>query len=251
MSSNFDALVSEAESSPIVGWDSTRMNGRWISRPPPWDYRRLVRARLRRVDSLLDLGTGGGEFLSSLAPLPGRTFATEGYLPNLPVARERLEPLGVWVLPIGSNNRIDLPTGSVQLILSRHEEFDADEVYRVLQPGGRFITQQVGARNYWEINDRLGIPPAPPTNALGAARELAAEISSSGLKLKQVREARFMDQFKDVGALVWYLRWAPWQAPKFSVKKYRDRLHSIHRTIRRSGGFKVTARRMLVVADKG
>ncbi|GGL48999.1 hypothetical protein GCM10014719_57780 [Planomonospora parontospora subsp. antibiotica] len=47
----------------------------------------LLRGCLTGAPSLLDLGTGGGEFLSGLAPLPPRTAATEGY------------PLVSWQVP--------------------------------------------------------------------------------------------------------------------------------------------------------
>jgi hypothetical protein len=181
-------------------------------------------------------GTGGGEFLSSLQPLPKGTFATEGYPPNVPVAREQLEPHGVWVMSIGPDNRIDLPSGYIELITCRHEEFDANELQRVLRSTRRFITQQIGAHNQSEINERFGIDPAPPPNAVGSVQELAAEISPSGLKLKQAREARFREEFKDVGARAWYLRFAPWQVPGFSASKYQDELQSVHRTVNRSGG---------------
>jgi hypothetical protein len=34
---------------------------------------------------LLDMGTGGGELLSSLPNLPNNTFATESYKPSIPL----------------------------------------------------------------------------------------------------------------------------------------------------------------------
>jgi hypothetical protein len=57
-----------------------------------------VRKRLEGVTALLDLGTGGGEVFSQLAPFPLRTFAAEEYAPNAPVAARRLHPLGVQVV---------------------------------------------------------------------------------------------------------------------------------------------------------
>jgi hypothetical protein len=52
---------------------------------------------MRAGTTLLDLDTGGGELLAASAPLPRRTIATEGWAPNVPVARDRLSPLGVEV----------------------------------------------------------------------------------------------------------------------------------------------------------
>jgi SAM-dependent methyltransferase len=246
----FEELIAEAVALPISGWDTSPIRGRWTTGAPPWDYRTIVRARLESAASVLDLGTGGGEFLSSMAPLPARTFATEGYPPNLPVARRRLEPLGVRVLWIGPDLRIALPSQSVDLVLSRHEEFDPEEVYRVLRPGGVFLTQQVGKRNYEEINRLFGKAQAPPTNAVGSARELAAEVASSGLRVVGQREARYEEAFRDVGALVWYLRFAPWQIPGFSTSRYRETLRKIHKEIVRTGRFLVTAHRILVIAER-
>jgi hypothetical protein len=44
--------------------DFFSLNDRWIESTTLWDYREKVLSRLRQSDSLLDLETGGGEFLS-------------------------------------------------------------------------------------------------------------------------------------------------------------------------------------------
>ncbi|TWM62046.1 hypothetical protein CHCC14814_3869 [Bacillus paralicheniformis] len=49
------------------------------------------------------MGTGGGEFLSKLGPLPSSAYATECYFPNVPVAKERLTPLEVQVVQIDND----------------------------------------------------------------------------------------------------------------------------------------------------
>jgi SAM-dependent methyltransferase len=247
---DFESILSEAEALPVSGWDPSPIRGRWRTGVPPWDYRHLVQQRLASATTLLDLGTGGGEFLSSLVARPLSTYATEGYAPNLSVARQRLEPLGVRVIPIGSDGRIDLPSASIDLVTCRHEALDPDEVRRVLRPGGVLITQQVGARNYEEINERLGASPALPRNAVQSARGFATEISSAGLIVVDQREARYPEAFRDVGALVWYLRFAPWQVPGFTVARFRGELRTVDQEILKRGEFAVTAHRLLVVAHR-
>jgi SAM-dependent methyltransferase len=248
MADDFDSLLRQGEALSVSGWDTTPVGRRWRRGVPPWNYRQLARRFLDRSRSVLDLGTGGGELLASLVPLPRIAWATEGYPPNLPVARRRLEPLGVRVLPIGGDQRIALPSGSVDLVLCRHEAFDANEVHRVLVPGGAFLTQQVGARNYEEINERFGVPPAPATNALRSLRDLDTELTRAGLRVVDHGEAEYADRFEDVGALVWYLRLAPWQVPGFSAERCRGPLRAIHEEIGRLGSFGVTTRRLFVVA---
>src|SRR6187549_330120 len=89
------AWLREEAARPVEGWDFSYLAGRMREDAPHWDYRQVVTAALGESGALLDLGTGGGEFLSSLRPLPALTCATEGYAPNLPVARRRLAPLGI------------------------------------------------------------------------------------------------------------------------------------------------------------
>jgi 2-polyprenyl-3-methyl-5-hydroxy-6-metoxy-1,4-benzoquinol methylase len=87
----FDELIDEALAAPFEGWDFTWLDGRKTHIQLPWDYATRVRARMRGARAMLDMGTGGGEILASLAPFPPRVFATESYPPNVAVARKRLE----------------------------------------------------------------------------------------------------------------------------------------------------------------
>jgi len=80
------------ESREFEGWDFSYLEstGRTREFPLRWNYWNVVKEKMDGVTSLLDMGTGGGEFFSSLVPLPAYTCATEGYKPNLAVAKKRL-----------------------------------------------------------------------------------------------------------------------------------------------------------------
>src|SRR5215469_16429094 len=106
----FAAFLRDAEST-FAGWDFSYINdtGRWATEPLPWSYASLVLPHLRAAGALLDMGTGGGEFLSRLQPLPAMTVATEGYAPNVPIARDRLSSLGVQVIAIDQETSHTLP----------------------------------------------------------------------------------------------------------------------------------------------
>jgi SAM-dependent methyltransferase len=217
---------------------------------PPWDLRAIVRDAVRGTTTLLDIGTGGGEYLASLAPLPPRTFATEAYAPNLDVARARLEPLGGTVIPTEAHGRIELPDGSVDTIFARHEAFRPSEVRRLLRPGGRFVTQQVGARNYAALHRWFGATPEPAFNRVDSAASLAQEVAEAGLAPETVREATFPEWFRDVGAVVYFLRAAPWEVPGFSSTRSATDLRRLHERIGRSGPWELEAQRLLVVARR-
>jgi SAM-dependent methyltransferase len=243
---DFDALVVDALRASFEGWDFGFFAGRYVEADPPWDYRELVREVLDETTSLLDLGTGGGELLAELAPLPEHTVATEGFPRNVAVARERLGPHGVEIVEVDEGGRLPLPDEAFDAVINRHEEFDAAEVRRVLCPGGTFVTQQVGGRDLHELNDALGAPPHPYLDwDLSAAQE---EIERAGLEIVRTGEAFPSARFTDVGAVVLFLRVAPWQVPDFSVDAYINQLRSLHDHVQRAGGLDVTCHRFLVVA---
>lgn len=51
----------------IHGWDFSHINGRYTEETDlPWNYKQIVRFYRKDTDRLLDIDTGGGEFLLSL-----------------------------------------------------------------------------------------------------------------------------------------------------------------------------------------
>jgi hypothetical protein len=73
----FESLKSETSARAFEGWDFSWISSRWKHERLPWDYGQIVRQAITGTKSLLDLGTGGGENLSRLSPLPPETRATD------------------------------------------------------------------------------------------------------------------------------------------------------------------------------
>ncbi|MFI7694720.1 class I SAM-dependent methyltransferase [Nonomuraea sp. NPDC049655] len=233
----YGELVARASAAAIEGWDFTALRGRVVEEPLPWSYERLLRDRLNGAASLLDMGTGGGEFLAGLTPLPPRTAATEGHPPNLPIARRRLEPLGVEVAAIREDDVLPFPADAFAVVANRHESYDPREVRRVLAGDGVFVTQQVGGRDLEEVNRALGAPPLA-YRGWDLARA-AAGLAEAGLTVTWSARARVRTTFHDVGALVLFLRMVPWQVPDFDAVRYGPRLRALHD--RMAGGRPLTA----------
>ncbi|MFI7700296.1 class I SAM-dependent methyltransferase [Nonomuraea sp. NPDC049480] len=237
----YEELIQEALTTPFEGWDFAVFRGRMVSDDGtlPWDYQELVRERLPKASALLDLGTGGGELLASLAPLPPRAVAVEGYPPNVPVARRRLEPLGVEV--VETSGTLPFPDGSFDLITNRHTSYDPGEVRRLLALGGTFVTQQVAGRDLEEINEVLGGPPHED-------RHWDLATATAGLDVTWSRETSFTTTFHDIGALVLFLRVISWQVPGFDVGTYDARLRALHADMERGRPLRATARRFALMA---
>jgi SAM-dependent methyltransferase len=247
----FDFLVAEAEHH-FSGWDFSYISrtGRTAMEPLPWGYAGRVLAHLPGVHSLLDMGTGGGEFLSALHPLPPHTCATEGYAPNVPIATARLEPLGVQVYAVEEDASLPFADDTFDLIINRHESYHPAEIGRVCQPGGTFITQQVGGQNNLDLNAMLGADTAVAWG--GWQLPLAvAQLEQAGWQVVEQREAFPHSRFYDVGALVYHLKAVSWQIPDFSVERYFEPLSRLHRQIEQNGYLDITDHRFFIIARKG
>jgi len=141
----YDYLVSEYNK-PFVGWNFAYIDNRMTTEPLEWDYLDRITIEIKKSNSLLDMDTGGGEFLYSLRPLPINTYATEAYKPNVAVAKERLEPIGVKVVEVTEHKNLDLPSNYFDLIINRHGTYSLKEINRILKNGSKIITQQVGVQ---------------------------------------------------------------------------------------------------------
>lgn len=221
---------SEAEQ-PFTGWDFTPLKGRYHQETPPWSYTDRVRALLPGKQHVLDMGTGDGKQLLSFREfLPSNTLATEGYAPNLPIAQANLQPHGISVVHYDSEQDTRMPfvDNQFDLILNRHESFDVTEVTRVIRPGGIFYTQQVDGRNLDDLRAVFGGEPSYPHVRLD---HFEAQIMSAGLVVVQSGDWQGKATFSDVGALVYYLKAIPWEAPPdFSVERYQKQLLHLHRS---------------------
>ena len=230
----FEFLVSEAER-PFAGWDFSHLEDRLINFPLTWSYRSIILPLIRNVNTLLDMGTGGGEFLSSLIPLPKHTCATEGYKPNVPLAKKRLEPLGVRVFQSETDERLPFKDEDFDLIINRHESYASDEVNRILKPGGIFITQQVGDKNDSKLRLILTGNEKLQNQIEWNLNFAVEELKTSNFQIIESHENITLTRIYDVGAIVFYLKAVPWELPDFSVKDYYNQLVEIHNQINNKG----------------
>ncbi len=244
----FERLVREAMEATFSGWDFSFLEGRWREAPTSWGYRQKVRAAIQGVGSLLDMGTGGGEVLASMAPLPCRTIATEAYPPNVPVARARLEPLGATVVDVEPAAVQPFPAASFDLVINRHSGYNAREVCRILRPGGRFITQQVGGRNCIELNELLQ-DRVEFQYAYWTVDRAARELEEAGLEVVERHDELQETVVTDIGAVVFYLRIVSWQIADFTVERYEPKLRALHRRICEQGPLVIHEHRFYIEAS--
>jgi len=254
----FEQLVAQAQAAPVSGWDFAWLTARSSTAGRlPWDYRAEVPRLSADATSLLDMGTGGGEWLARLTPQPPRTVATEGWPPNVPVAARRLRQAGIPVVQDEGaadntaedpgRGRLPFRGGAFTLVINKHEAFLAAEVSRVLAPGGTFVTQQVDTRTHDGIYHALGL--AVPEQSASWLPLAQRQLREAGLTVRRAEAGEELEQFADVAAIIYYLRLVVWAVPGFTVERFAGRLRELHDT---AAAWPVTVRqrRFLVVATK-
>ena len=153
------ALWKKEEQASFSGWDFSYIRSRFKEEKPSWDYIEEAKKLVKNATAVLDMGTGGGENFSKLGPFPKRTIATEGWLPNVPLARKKLEPLGVKVVAVDESGKLPFKNDEFDLVLNRHSGFDRNEVFRILQKDGIFFTQQVSGNDFQDLIEEFGCEP--------------------------------------------------------------------------------------------
>jgi hypothetical protein len=255
---SFESLVSEARSTPFEGWDFSWLASRTATEPLPWSYAEIVESYAASAHRMLDMGTGGGELLSTLGTAPV-TVTTEAWPPNAPIAARRLRPLGIPVVrDEGAPDNIDqadergrLPfrTAAFDLVINRHEAFLAAEVARVLDRPGVFITQQVDFRSYDDLLSALGAPvPDQPDTWLPLAR---AQLADAGLRVVRAEVGNEILRFNDIGAVLYYAKVVAGAAKLETIvatNAHESALRRLHARLQFQP-LQIRQKRLLVVAE--
>jgi hypothetical protein len=107
------------ENFAFQGWDFAHIDGRCDCPNPPWDYRSVVKSYLKDTDTLLDMGTGGGEVLLSIKHPYNRTYATEAYVPNFELCQKVLSPLGITVAQTYTDDKLPFENQHFNFIIDK------------------------------------------------------------------------------------------------------------------------------------
>ena len=241
--------LSEEENAHIHGWDFSYLDGRFESSDDDldWDYRKLILDRISPDMRILDIDTGGGEFLLSLGHPHNLTSATEGYPPNVELCRERLIPLGVDFRPWQEGEPLPFDDESFDMVINRHGSYEPSEIFRVLKKGGIFITQQVGGDNDRELSELL----CPDRKPLYQGHCLKNELEKFvGQRFTVTDSGECFRPIEFYDALVWFARVIPWEFSDFSVENNFDRLCIAQEILEKEGCVRGHIHRFMIIAVK-
>lgn len=246
---NQDLLIKkwlQEEEQTFKGWDFSYLDNRWQGEALPWSYGERVKAALKNEYRLLDLGTGGGEFLLTLNHPYARTAVTEGWAPNIALCIKRLAPLGISVYPVQDDGVLPMADNTFDMVINRHESYNLAEVKRVLKPRGLFITQQVGGENCKSLEEKINM--APKKSFDFSLKTEADAFEKHGFCIQWQKEHFSSLKFFDVGAIVFFAKRIPWSFPDFSVTKNIEKLWPLQDEITKNGFVSTMEQRFMIEA---
>jgi SAM-dependent methyltransferase len=247
----FDDLVAEAEAAPVDGWDFSWLDGRASEQRPSWRYAHAMGERMAAAEVGLDIQTGGGEVLAEVPRLAARTAASESWPPNLARAAALLRPRGVAVVAADGNGALPFADDTFDLIVSRHPVTTRwDEISRVLAPRGTYFSQQVGPATVFELAEFFLGPQPAEARRRRHPDDAKAAAEAAGLQVVDLRMESLHTEFRDIGAVIYFLRKVIWIVPGFTVDRHRPRLEALHDRIRADGPFQARTTRFLIEARK-
>ena len=194
------------------------------------------------------MGTGGGERLAELRPaLPSRVVATEQWHVNAPVARDRLAPLGVEIVRASSDDAtLPFADAAFDLVINRHEALTPADVVRVLRPGGRFVTQQVGMHNWHELTAHI-----PRRTDWGDSRSrYVTELQAVGIEVTESFHDDYLVAYPTLGEFAYNLACTPWEIEDLDIERDLDALLALERATYTDRGLVLTECRYIITARK-
>lgn len=243
--------LKEEKIAHINGWDFSHIHSKYEEEKDlPWDYGKIVREYLKPEHYILDIDTGGGEFLLSLNHPYQKTSATEAFVPNVELCKKELLPLGIDFKAADGKDILPFENEKFDIIINRHGDYMPHEIMRVLKHGGIFITEQVGALNDRELIELLFSKEMEvpfPEKCLEIASE---ELVECGFEIIEKQEAFRPIKFWDIGALVWYAHIIEWEFPGFTVEKCLDGLLNAQKILESRGVVEGKIHRFLLVGKK-
>lgn len=243
--------LEEEKIAHMIGWDFSHIHGRYREEDElPWDMRAVVQKYLKPDMRLLDMETGGGEFLLSFGHPHHMTAAIEAYPPNVKYCAEKLLPLGIDFKEADGENDLPFADESFHMITNRHGAYKVSELKRLISPDGYFITQQVGAENDRELIRLLQPEKTEFPFSRHYLSHRAQELKELGFDILEKDEVFQPIRFYDVGALVWFARIIEWEFEGFSVETHLENLYKAQEILEEKGVIEGTIHRFFMVVQK-
>lgn len=235
------------------GWDFSGVSSEEVGAEVKFGYVKTVKEYLSGEEYLLDIGTGGGEVLLSLATRAKRCWGIDKDDDMVKTARCNLRNSSKKNLRflVADGAALPFPDGFFDLVVCRQAPFFAGEVHRVLRFGGVFATQQVRENDKINIKRAFGRGQSYEKRFDELYEGSLIGLKAAGFTVLTKEKSDVTTYLKSVKDLVKLLTWSP-IIPDFDANSKEDResLKIIEREYGADKGIRTNTSRFLLVARK-
>lgn len=229
------------------GWDFSDL--RVTLEGSLWDFNEAIKERSKCSDILLDIGTGGGEniltiassflFLVGIDLSDGMIETAQTNLKKADISNVRFSQM--------SSDQLKFPADYFDFVTCRHAPFSSIEVAKVLKKGGYFITQQVGERDKINIKRAFNRGQLVEEDGVLLARYVQ-ELNESGFSEIQHFEYDATEYYQRPEDLLFLLKHTP-TIPDFGEKKNDFKiLNDFIENNQTKKGIRTNSKRFLIIA---
>jgi SAM-dependent methyltransferase len=240
----------------VEGWDFRGAEP--VPETEPWDWDLQMRAHVTPASRVLDIGTGGGEVFREYADAFALGLGVDRNDDRIGVAQRKTLDAANLHFAVMDGAMLAVRRESIDVVLARCADYDPVEVYRVLRPGGVFVTLQMAEHDTQNVFDAfrwgtygahwrsmfasLDMPYRTPLDA-------AADFQDLGCEEIRYEEYDVTQHFRDVAALVLFLKASP-LPERFDPELHYEALCGLVRNYGGERGIETNAHRELLVVRK-
>jgi SAM-dependent methyltransferase len=191
------------------GWDFSRM--KVVAEGVQWDFYAKVAQVCKPSDLLLDIGTGGGEAVLTIADkallLVGIDLS-EGMIAKAHDHLSGAKADNVRFIQMNAE-QLAFPDRFFNVISCRHSAYCAAEVGRVLASDGVFLTQQVSEHDKWNIKQAFGRGQTLQSADGTLKNRYLQQLSAAGFTDVQTYEYDAVEYYETPDDLLFLLKHTP------------------------------------------
>ncbi|MEC0125537.1 class I SAM-dependent methyltransferase [Paenibacillus pabuli] len=234
----------------LNGWDFSSLNV--IAEGVEWNFYEEVARCACPSDLLLDIGTGGGEAVLSIAHAALLLVGIDLSQSMIETAKRNLAKSGsspnVRFMSMNAD-QLTFPDGFFTIVTSRHAPFCAAEVFRVLDDDGVFLTQQVSEQDKHNISEAFGRGQSADCSGTLMMR-YQNELHEAGFHDIRIREYNATEYYATTDDLLFLLTHAP-IIPGFGEKESDlERFQQFVEQNRCDKGIRTNSARFMLTARK-
>jgi len=139
-----------------IGWDFSHL--KTTEKGQGWDFYKEVLKKVKPRDTILDIGTGGGERILKIAKKFKFVYGIDHSSSMISAANKNLRntKLNNVKFLLMDSSKLDFADNYFDIVTDRHCDFNPSEVFRVLKNGCYFFTQQVSEGDQINIKNAFG-----------------------------------------------------------------------------------------------